>query len=50
MTYFFIFMACVAFISFGVHSRRANGYRMAYAAALFAIYVVAALWWSGRFG
>ncbi len=47
VTYFFIGMALLAWIGFFVNAKRQNGYGMAYTAALFIIWVVAASWWGG---
>lgn len=49
MTSLFIILAVIAFVGFGMQARRYNGYGMVYAAALFFVWVIAALWWSGRF-
>ena len=49
MTWLFIILAVIAFVGFGLHADRRNGYGMVCAAALIALWVVAALWWSGRF-
>ncbi|MES0034705.1 hypothetical protein NKJ74_05400 [Mesorhizobium sp. M0046] len=50
MTYVFWFCAVAALAGLCIQSSRRNGHGMAYSAVMVVIWVLAALWWSGRIG
>ncbi|MER9545605.1 hypothetical protein NKI72_26730 [Mesorhizobium sp. M0437] len=50
MTYLFLFFAFGALAGILHNSLRRNGHGMAYSAVMLVIWIVAALWWSGRVG
>lgn len=50
MTYVLYACAALAFLGFYVNFRRKNGHGMAYSFVMLAIWIAAALWWSGKIG
>jgi len=48
MTIFFLLLAAIAFIGFGIQAARKNGHGMVYSAIICLFWIVAALYWSGR--
>ncbi|MER8786305.1 hypothetical protein NKJ73_23700 [Mesorhizobium sp. M0074] len=50
MVYFFALCSFLALLGFFINSKRRNGHGMAYSAAMIVIWMLAALWWSGRIG
>ncbi len=48
MAYLFIILALLAFCGFAFNAAGRNGHGMVYSAMIAGVWILAALWWTGR--